>query len=364
MTRPQPAAAATPALFSPLNLRSLELTNRIVVSPMCQYSSVDGFANDWHFVHLGTRAVGGAGLVMVEATAVTPDGRISPGDLGIWNDAHVAELSRCSRFVWAQGAAAGIQLAHAGRKASVTPPWQGGGQLDEAQGGWPIVAPSPVPFRPGDRDPIALDHAGIAAVTEAFALGARRAKAAGFQLIEIHAAHGYLLHEFLSPLANQRTDEYGGPFGHRIRLLLEVVAAVRREWDRELPLLVRISATDWADGGWDEAQSIELARRLAGLEVDLIDCSSGGMVPGVKIPTGPGYQVGFAERIRREAGMRTGAVGLLTDPAQADAVIANGQADVVMLARQLLREPYWPLRAAQALGAPGRWPVQYLRAAD
>jgi 2,4-dienoyl-CoA reductase-like NADH-dependent reductase (Old Yellow Enzyme family) len=335
-----------------------------VVSPMCQYSSVDGFANDWHLVHLGTRAVGGAGLVMAEATAVTADGRISPGDLGIWQDAHVAELARCARFIRAQGAAAGIQLAHAGRKASVTPPWHGGGPLDEAHGGWPTVAPSPVPFRPGDRDPIALDHAGITGVTESFAQGARRAKAAGFQVVEIHAAHGYLLHEFLSPLANRRSDEYGGPFEHRIRLLLEVVAAVRREWDGDRPLLVRISATDWAEGGWDEEQSIELARRLAGLDVDLIDCSSGGMVPGVKIPTGPGYQVGFAERIRRESGVRTGAVGLLTDPAQTDAIIANGQADVVLLARQLLREPYWPLRAARALGAAGRWPVQYLRAAD
>ena len=361
MTSPDPAA---PALFTPLTLRSLELINRIVVSPMCQYSSVDGFANDWHLVHLGSRAVGGAALVMVEATAVTPDGRISPGDLGLWQDAHVAALARCVAFIRAQGAAAGIQLAHAGRKASVTAPWEGGGQLDEARGGWPTVAPSPIPFRAGDREPIALDGAGIAAVTDAFVQAALRAKAAGFQVVEIHAAHGYLLHEFLSPLANQRTDAYGGPFEHRIRLVLEVVTAVRRELGEALPLLVRISATDWADGGWDEAQSIELARRLGKLGVDLIDCSSGGLVPGVKIPTGPGYQVGFAERIRPESGIRTGAVGLLTDPAQADAIIAQGQADVVMLARQLLREPYWPLRAARALGAPGRWPVQYLRAAD
>jgi 2,4-dienoyl-CoA reductase-like NADH-dependent reductase (Old Yellow Enzyme family) len=362
MTSPDPAPS--PALFSPLTLRSLELTNRIVVSPMCQYSSVDGFADDWHLVHLGTRAVGGAGLVMAEATAVTADGRISPGDLGIWQDAHVAALARCVGFIRAQGAAAGIQLAHAGRKASVSTPWQGGQQLDEEHGGWPTVAPSPIPFRPGDRDPVALDRAGIEAVIAAFAGATRRAKAAGFQVIEIHAAHGYLLHEFLSPLANRRSDQYGGSFDHRIRLLLEVVAAVRQEWEEDRPLLVRISATDWAEGGWDVDQSVELARRLAELGVDLIDCSSGGLIPGVKIPTGPGYQVGFAERIRRESGVRTGAVGLLTDPAQANAIVADGQADVVMLARQLLREPYWPLRAARALGAIGRWPVQYLRAAD
>jgi 2,4-dienoyl-CoA reductase-like NADH-dependent reductase (Old Yellow Enzyme family) len=359
-----PPAPPVPALFTPLTLRSLELTNRIAVSPMCQYSSVDGFANDWHFVHLGTRAVGGAALVMVEATAVTADGRISPADLGLWQDAHVTELARCVRFIRAQGAAAGIQLSHAGRKASVSAPWEGGGHLDDVHGGWPTVAPSAVPFRPGDREPVALDRAGIAAVVDAFAQSARRARAAGFQLVEIHAAHGYLLHQFLSPLANRRTDEYGGPFEHRIRLVLDVVAAVRREWDDALPLLVRLSATDWAEGGWDEAQSVALARRLADVGVDLVDCSSGGMVPGVKIPTAPGYQVGFAERIRRESGIPTAAVGLLTDPAQADAIVAEGKADLVMLARQLLREPYWPLRAARALGAPGRWPVQYLRAAD
>jgi 2,4-dienoyl-CoA reductase-like NADH-dependent reductase (Old Yellow Enzyme family) len=361
---PMTSPAPSPALFSPLTLRSLELTNRIVVSPMCQYSSVDGFANDWHFVHLGTRAVGGAGLVMTEAAAITPDGRISPGDLGIWQDAHVAELARCVGFIRAHGAAAGIQLAHAGRKASVSTPWEGGRQLDERQGGWPTLAPSPIPFRPGDRDPVALDRAGIESVVAAFAGAARRAAAAGFQVIEIHAAHGYLLHEFLSPLANRRNDEYGGPFEHRIRLLLDVVRAVRQEWDAARPLFVRISATDWVEGGWDEGESVELARRLAGLEVDLIDCSSGGLVPGAKIPTGPGYQVRFAELIRRESGIPTGAVGLLTDPDQTNAIITGGQADVVFLARQLLREPYWPLRAARALGAPGRWPVQYLRASD
>jgi 2,4-dienoyl-CoA reductase-like NADH-dependent reductase (Old Yellow Enzyme family) len=352
------------ALFEPLALRGVELKNRIVVSPMCQYSSTDGLANEWHLVHLGSRAVGGAALVMTEATAVTPEGRISPADLGIWSDAHIEGLRRCTDFIRGHGAAAGIQLAHAGRKASTAPPWEGGGRVPEAAGGWRPVAPSPVPFRPGDPPPQALDRAGVAAAAEAFVAAARQALAAGFQVVELHAAHGYLLHEFLSPLSNHRDDEYGGTFDNRIRLLLEVTRAVREVWPADLPLFVRISATDWAEGGWDLGQSVELCRRLAPLGVDLIDCSSGGLVPGVRVPSGPGYQVEFAERIRHQAGVATGAVGLITSAEQADAVVAEGRADVVLMARQLLRDPYWPLRAAKALGVPAAWPVQYLRAAD
>ena len=352
------------ALFEPLALRGVELKNRIVVSPMCQYSSTEGLADDWHVVHLGSRAVGGAALVMTEATAVTPEGRISPADLGIWSDAHVEGLRRCTRFIREHGAVAGIQLAHAGRKASTAPPWLGGGHVPEESGGWHPVAPSPVPFRPGDPPPRALDRAGIASIIGGFAAAARRALTAGFQVVELHAAHGYLLHEFLSPLSNRRDDEYGGSLDNRVRLVLEVTRAVREVWPAELPLFVRISAADWADGGWDLDQSIELCRRLSPLGVDLVDCSSGGLVPGVRIPTGPGYQVGFAERIRREADIRTGAVGLITSPEQADAIVAEGRADVVLMARQLLRDPYWPLRAARALGVPAPWPVQYLRAAD
>jgi 2,4-dienoyl-CoA reductase-like NADH-dependent reductase (Old Yellow Enzyme family) len=361
MTSP---VTAPPALFQPLRLRSIELANRIVVSPMCQYSSTDGLADEWHFVHLGSRAVGGAGLVFTEATAVTPEGRISPADLGLWNDAQVAPLRRCTEFIRSRGAVSGMQLAHAGRKASTAPPWLGGGHVRPKDGGWQAVAPSAIPFHPGNPAPAALDHDGIGSVVAAFGAAAGRALAAGFDVIEIHAAHGYLLHEFLSPLANRRTDEYGGSFDNRCRLLTEVVRQVRTQWPDHLPLFVRISATDWAEGGWDAEQSVELARRLGGLGVDLVDCSSGGMVPGAKIPIRPGYQVEFAERIRREAGVPTGAVGLITTPEQANAIVAGGQAEVVLLARQLLRDPYWPLRAAKTLGAPGRWPVQYLRAAD
>jgi 2,4-dienoyl-CoA reductase-like NADH-dependent reductase (Old Yellow Enzyme family) len=353
----------TTSLFTPLMLRSVTLRNRIAVSPMCEYSSVDGFADDWHLVHLGSRAVGGAGLVFTEAAAVTPEGRITPADLGIWSDEHVAFLARCTAFIRAHGAASGIQLAHAGRKASTTRPWEGGRQIDPDAGGWTPVAPSPIAFHPGDRTPSALDRAGIAALVDAFAAATRRSVAAGFDVVEIHAAHGYLLHEFLSPLCNQRTDEYGGSFENRIRLLLEVTAAVRAAWPAHLPLVVRISATDWVEGGWDLPQSVELARCLRPLGVDLVDCSSGGTVPGVKIPTGPGYQVPFAETIRRETGMPTGAVGLITEPAQADAIVVSGQADLVLLAREMLRDPYWPLHAAHALGAKGPWPVQYIRAA-
>ncbi|HZX94512.1 MAG TPA: NADH:flavin oxidoreductase/NADH oxidase [Myxococcales bacterium] len=352
-------------LFDPLEIRGVALKNRIVVSPMCQYSSEDGFANEWHFVHLGSRAVGGAALVFTEASAVTPEGRISPQDLGIWKDEHVAELSRIARFVEAQGAVAGMQLAHAGRKASTQRPWEGNRVLGVQEGGFrPILAPSPAPFRPDDPTPQELDGQGIARIVRAFGEAAERALRAGFRVLEIHSAHGYLLHEFLSPLSNRRTDAYGGSFDNRIRALLEVVAAVRARWPERLPLWVRISATDWAEGGWDIEQSIELSRRLVREGVDLIDCSSGGLVPGVKIPLGPGYQTPFAERIRREAAVKTGAVGLIRSADQAAHIVRSGQADVVILARQLLRDPYWPLAAARQLGVQVRWPPQYERARD
>ena len=353
-------------LFDPLQLRDVTLRNRIIVSPMCQYSSEDGFANEWHFVHLGSRAVGGAGLVFTEASAVTPEGRISPQDLGIWKDEHVPELARIVRFIDAQGAVAGMQLAHSGRKGSTQQPWKGNRVLQPGEDGGfrPIYAPSAVPFRPDDPAPEELDAPGIARIVEAFGDAAGRALRAGFRVLEVHAAHGYLLHEFLSPLANRRTDAYGGPFDNRIRALLDVARSVRRRWPERLPLFVRISATDWADGGWDVPQSVELARRLLPLGVDLIDCSSGGMVPGAKVPLGPGYQTQFAERIRREAGIKTGAVGLIRAPEQAEHILRTGQADAVILARQLLRDPYWPLSAAKQLGAQVRWPAQYERARD
>jgi 2,4-dienoyl-CoA reductase-like NADH-dependent reductase (Old Yellow Enzyme family) len=352
-------------LFSPLTLRSVTLRNRVGISPMCQYSSVDGFANDWHFLHLGSRAVGGAGMVITEANAVTADGRISPADLGVWSDAHVEGLARCVRLIEQNGAVAGTQLAHAGRKASTAAPWEGGGAVDPADGGWrPIWAPSAVPFGSRSIVPDALEEDGIAGVVRAFADAARRSLEAGFRLVELHAAHGYLLHQFLSPLSNQRTDRYGGSFENRIRLTCEVVDAVRAVWPDALPLFVRISATDWMDGGWDLDQSVELARVLKGRGVDLVDCSSGGAVPGAKITVGPGYQTPFAARIRAEAGIATAAVGLITEPAQADAIIRAGQADVVLLARAVLRDPYWALHAAKALGAENAWPVQYQRAVD
>ena len=352
-------------LFDPLQLRDLKLKNRVVVSPMCQYSSEDGFANDWHFVHLGTRAVGGAGLVFTEATAVTPEGRISPQDLGIWKDAHVEKLAQITKFIEAQNAVPGMQLAHAGRKASTAQPWVGNQQLTEAQGGFrPIVAPSAVAFRDADEKPEALDEGGIARIVQAFGDAAERALRAGFRVIELHSAHGYLLHEFLSPLANRRTDRYGGSFDNRTRAVLETVRSIRRRWPERLPLFVRISATDWADGGWDIEQSVELAKRLVQEGVDLIDCSSGGMVPSAKVPVGPGYQTPFAERIRREAGVKTGAVGLIRSAEQAEHILRTGQADAVILARQLLRDPYWPLAAARALGVAVPWPVQYERARD
>jgi len=350
-------------LFSSFQLRSVVFPNRIGVSPMCEYSSVDGFANDWHLVHLGCRAQGGAGLVMTEAAAVTPEGRISINDLGFWKDDHIAKLEQIVQFIHSQGARAGIQLAHAGRKGSMTAPFGGERLLTPEEGRWEPVAPSAIPFSATYATPKALDEAEIAGVVKAFADAAKRADAAGFDFVEIHGAHGYLLHEFVSPLANQRTDDYGGTFHHRIRLPLEVVDAVRAAWPDHLPLFMRISATDWAEGGWTPDESVELARRLREHGVDLVDVSSGGQVPTAKIPVGPGFQVPFAERIRKEAGIATAAVGLITEPAQADEIIARGKADMVFLARQMLRDPYWPLHAAEALGETASWPVQYLRAA-
>ena len=352
------------ALFDPLSIRDVTLPNRVFVSPMCQYSSSDGYANDWHFVHLGTRAVGGAGLVMTEATAVLPEGRISPHDLGIWDDGHIKMLSRIVRFIHEQGSIAGMQLAHAGRKASTRRPWEESGTVPQSEGGWKkVVAPSPIQFTDNYPIPQALTPDGIQEVIAAFAAAARRACQAGFRVIEIHAAHGYLIHEFLSPLSNKRNDEYGGSFENRARLMFEIVRAVRSTWPKELPLFVRISATDWVDGGWDIEQSVRLARQLKQSGVDLIDCSSGGNVPHANIAVGPGYQTAFAEQVRREAQIMTGAVGMITFPVQAEHIIRTGQADAVIMAREFLRDPYWPLRAARELDQPIAWPVQYLRAA-
>lgn len=354
-----------PNLFESLTIRGLTLPHRILVSPMCQYSSTDGFANDWHLVHLGSRAVGRAAVIFTEAIAVVPEGRISPQDLGIWKDEHIDFLSRITAFLKAQGSIAATQLAHAGRKASTAAPWLGGKPVGPDQGGWtPIYGPSPIPFADGYQTPHELSRNDIQAVVKAFRDSAARALQAGFEIIELHGAHGYLLHQFLSPLTNRRTDEYGGSFENRIRLLCEVASAVREVWPERLPLFTRLSATDWVEGGWDVEQSIELSRRLKGVGVDLIDCSSGGNVPGVKIPLGPGYQTEFAERIRREADIPTCAVGLITSPQQADHIIRSGQADAVMLAREFLRHPYWPLKAAKELGKPVAWPVQYERARD
>jgi 2,4-dienoyl-CoA reductase-like NADH-dependent reductase (Old Yellow Enzyme family) len=347
-------------LLSPLTIRGVTFRNRIAMSPMCQYVATDGLANDWHLVHLGSRAVGGAALVMVEATAVTADGRISPGDMGIWGDEHVEPLARIARFVHSQGAVAGIQLAHAGRKASCALPWQGGASLKTPEaGGWPVIGPSAIPFDDGDPVPTALDETGIEAIVTAFEMAARRALAAGFRTIEIHAAHGYLLHEFLSPLSNHRTDHYGGSLENRMRLLLQVAERLRQPMPAELPLFVRISATDWMDGGWDVEQSVVLAGHLKALGVDLIDVSSGGMVPKARIPVGRGYQVPAARRIRDEAGIMTGAVGLITEPHHANEIVTGGDADLVFLGRELLREPYWALNAQHELGEEPSWPLPY-----
>src|SRR4051794_6114360 len=347
-------------LLSPLTIREVTFRNRIVMSPMCQYSATEGLANDWHLVHLGSRAVGGVALVVVEATAVTRDGRISPGDMGIWGEQHVDPLARVARFVQSQGAVAGIQLAHAGRKASCEPPWKGGASLKTAEeGGWTVVGPSPIPFNEGDPVPVALDEAGIDGIVTAFEDAARRALEAGFRVIEIHAAHGYLLHEFLSPLSNHREDRYGGSLENRMRLPLRVAERLRRLVPEELPLFVRISATDWVEGGWDIEQSVVLAEHLKDLCVDLIDVSSGALVPKARIPVGKGYQVPLARRIRDEAGIRTGAVGMITDPHHADEIVTGGDADLVFIAREMLREPYWALKAQHELGEEPSWPTSY-----
>ena len=346
-------------LFDSLTIRGATFRNRVAMSPMCQYSSEDGLANDWHLVHLGSRAVGGVGLVMVEATAVTPEGRISPEDMGIWDDKHIEPLARIARFVASQGAVPAIQLAHAGRKASTQAPWLGGAPiLDPAQGGWPVVGPSAIPFSPESPTPRALDEAGIDAVVAAFEAGARRALAAGFQLIEIHSAHGYLLHEFLSPLSNHRTDHYGGSLENRMRLTLRVAESLRAIVGDSIPLFVRISATDWVDGGWDLDQSVELSKHFKRLGVDLVDVSSGALVPHAKIPVGPGYQVPLARRIRQEAEIPTGSVGLITNASQAREILASGAADLIFLGRELLREPYWVHKAAES-EADAPWPLQY-----
>lgn len=352
-----------PGLFEPLTLRGVTFPNRIFVSPMCQYSSDDGLANDWHLVHLGSRAVGGAALVITEATAVLPEARISPEDLGLWSDAHAEALAPAIRFIKQQGSAAGMQLAHAGRKGSTARPWDGGGAVVPEAGGWTPVGPDDRAFATTYPVPRPLDPDGLQGVIDAFRAAAIRAHHLGIEVLEVHAAHGYLLHEFLSPLSNRRTDAYGGSFDNRVRLCLEVVAAVRAVWPERLPLFVRLSATDWVEGGWDVEQSVELARRLGAAGVDLVDCSSGGNVATADIPIGPGYQVAFAERIRREAGIPTGAVGLITSPEQAEAILREERADAVLLARALLRDPYWPLHAAETLGVAVEWPVQYLRAA-
>ena len=349
-------------LFSPLTLRDLSIRNRVFVSPMCQYSSENGFPTDWHFVHLGSRAVGGAGLVMQEATAVSPEGRISPWDAGIWSHDHAAAYRGTTQFIRRHGAVPAIQLAHAGRKASSDVPWRGGGAIPPEKGGWQTIAPSPIPFDTHSPVPREMSRRDIDDVVGQFVRAARQSLAAGFEVVEVHAAHGYLLQEFLSPLSNRRSDEYGGSLDNRCRLPVRVAAAVREAWPSKWPVFVRISATDWAEGGWDLAQSIELARMLKDAGVDLIDCSSGGNVPRAKIPVGPGYQVPFAEAIRREAGVATGAVGMITEAAQAERIVASGQADCVLLARAFLRDPYWAIHAAQELGAETDWPVQYVRA--
>ena len=352
-----------PHLFDPLSIRNLTISNRVFVSPMCEYSSIDGFANDWHFVHLGSRAIGGAGLVFTEATAVTPEGRISPQDLGIWKDDHVEMLSRIVHFVNQQGSVAGMQLAHAGRKASTYCPWRGDGTVPEREGGWTnVLAPSAIRFTDNYPQPRDMTARDIADTIEAFVAAATRAHAAGFRVIEIHAAHGYLIHEFLSPLSNHRTDDYGGSFENRTRILRDIATAIRHVWPADLPLFTRISATDWVEGGWDIEQSIELARQLKPCGVDFIDVSSGGNVATAKIPIGPGYQTAFSERVRNEANILTGAVGMITSATQAEHIVGTGQADAVLIAREFLRDPYFPLRAARELGQEITWPSQYLRA--
>ncbi|MES1180344.1 MAG: NADH:flavin oxidoreductase/NADH oxidase [Verrucomicrobiota bacterium] len=356
-------SSSAPHLFSPFTLRSVTLRNRVGVSPMCQYSAEDGVANDWHLVHLGSRAVGGAGLVIVEATAVAPEGRITPGCLGLWGEQHIEPLARIAKFVKAHGAVAGIQIAHAGRKASADLPWNGGAHLSDAQGGWETIAPSAIPFGGNlGKIPRTMNEADIARVQDDFVATARRALTAGFNFLELHAAHGYLFNEFLSPLANQRTDQYGGSFENRVRLLVDTTRAVRKVWPDHLPLAVRISAIDWKEGGWQIEDSIALAKLLKAEGVDLMDCSSGGVISDAKITVAPGYQVPFAEKIRHGADIPTAAVGFITEPKQADDIVRGGRADVVLLARQMLVDPYWPAHAAKALGHKLPPPNQYARA--
>ena len=349
-------------LFTPLQMRSLTLRNRIFVAPMCQYSCRDGLPNDWHLVHLGSRAIGGAALVMVEATAVTAEGRISPSDCGLWNDAQTEAFTPITRFIANHGAIPAIQLGHAGRKASVQPPWEGGDMVSATDGGWQPCAPSPVAFSPNSCEPRELTSNDLDQICTRFEESARRALSAGFQVVEVHMAHGYLLHQFLSPLSNQRSDDFGGCLENRMRFPLQVAQCVREVWPQDLPVLVRISATDWVEGGWDLGQSLELCKRLKELGVDMIDCSSAGLVPDAVIPVGPGFQVPLSAKIRQEIGIATGAVGLITAPVQAEQIVATGLADVVLLARELLRDPYWPMHAAQVLETEHDWPVQYERA--
>lgn len=348
-------------LFEPLKIKEITFKNRIAVSPMCQYSAENGYANDWHLVHLGSRAVGGAGLIIVEATAVSPEGRISPGDMGLWEEGQIAPLKRIVDFIHANGAVAGIQIAHAGRKASHSAPWKGGVQLDSANNGWTCVAPSPIPFSENETPPVELDKQGIEKIIHDFKRTASFAVKAGFKVLEIHAAHGYLIHEFLSPLTNHRQDKYGGSLENRSRLLLEVTRAVQTEWPAELPLFVRLSGTDWYEGGWDIGQTVQLAGKLKDAGVDLIDCSSGGNIAAQKIQLGPGYQVPFSEAVRK-TGILTGTVGLITTAQQAEEILQNDKADLILLGRELLRDPYFPLRAAKELDVKVDWPVQYLRA--
>jgi 2,4-dienoyl-CoA reductase-like NADH-dependent reductase (Old Yellow Enzyme family) len=349
-------------LFSPLKIKDIEFKNRIVVSPMCQYSSEDGFANDWHLVHLGSRAVGGAGLIISEACAVSPEGRISPFDLGIWKDDHIGFLKRVTLFIEKQGSIPGIQLAHAGRKASKTRPWEGDKYIPEKDGGWQTLAPSPIPFDPEDQEPIEMSHSDIQKVIENYRKAVSRALEAGFKVLEIHAAHGYLINEFLSPLTNKRTDEYGGKFENRIRLLLEIVKEVKKVWPEKYPLFMRLSAIDWHEEGWQLQDSVRVAIELKNSGVDLIDCSSGGNIKNAKIQSGPGYQVNFASTIKRESGILTGAVGLIHSADQANEIIMTGKADLVLLAREFLRDPYFPLTAARLLNIDVKWPLQYERA--
>lgn len=349
-------------LFSTITIKDITFKNRIAIAPMCQYSAIDGIANDWHLVHLGSRAVGGAGLIIQEATAVSPEGRISSGDLGLYTDAQTDKLKSITAFLKDQGTVPGIQLAHAGRKASCAPPWHGGKQISKADGGWQTVSASSISFNTTDDLPVGLDANGIDKIITDFKNAAERALQAGYQLIEIHAAHGYLVHQFLSPLTNKRTDGYGGSFNNRVRLLLEIVTAVQTVWPVHLPLWVRISATDWAEGGWNETEAVQLSAILKESGVDLIDCSSGGLLPHVKIPVGPGYQVPFAEKIKKETGILTGTVGMITTAQQAEDILTADQADMILIARESLRDAYFPLHAAKALHDDIVWPVQYERA--